>query len=296
MTKIATSYKGCVIDIESLIENPVSERDVVISGALIPALEIDGGIIDTPVDENGVTWFNAKDVCGSLGFNVNNLSKHLERHVQRKDRSSRPTLTKGGKQLVNFINESGLYSLILGSELPKAKEFKHWITSEVLPAIRKTGSYSIDNTEGAGFLTKLKEVSEVAKYVSDILHAVLPKPENRNEQLRLSSTVSRVTRKFTGFDIQKSMELKLVTEGEQKPTKSIMAWLNTKSTKVAAEANKKLLGMGFIDGTPGNYKLTEKGAQAGGVTVMVAGKGSGTSAGKDVVSIEWTEDILGYLK
>lgn len=294
MTKIATSYKGCVIDIESLVENPISEKDVAISGALIPALEIDGGIIDTQVDENGVTWFKAKDICESLKHS--NPRKAIGDHVHPKDVTQRYTLTKGGKQLVNFINESGVYSLILASELPKAKEFKHWITSEVLPSIRKTGSYSINNTEGTDFLTKLKEVSEVAKYVSDILHAVLPKPENRNEQLRLSSTVSRVTRKFTGFDIQKSMELKLVTEGEQKPTKSIMAWLNTKSTKIAAEANRKLLELGLIEGTPGNYKLTEKGSQVGGVTVMVAGKGSGTSAGKDVVSIEWTEDILGYLK
>jgi prophage antirepressor-like protein len=294
MTKIATSYKGCVIDIKSLVENPVSEKDVVISGALIPALEIDGGIVETQVDESGVTWFKASDITSNLGYK--NSAKALGDNVKSSDITVRYTRSSGQGRNVNFINESGLYSLILGSKLPKAKEFKHWITSEVLPSIRKTGSYSIDNTEGAGFLTKLKEVSEVAKYVSDILHAVLPKPENRNEQLRLSSTVSRVTRKFTGFDIQKSMELKLVTEGEQKPTKSIMAWLNTKSTKVAAEANKKLLGLGLIEGTPGNYKLTEKGTQAGGVTVMVAGKGSGTSSGKDVVSIEWTEEILDYLK
>ena len=83
MTKIATSYKGCVIDIESLIENPVSEKDVVISGALIPALEIDGGIVETQVDESGVTWFKASDITSNLGYK--NSAKALGDNVKSSD-------------------------------------------------------------------------------------------------------------------------------------------------------------------------------------------------------------------
>ena len=134
------SYKGHSIKVESVNDSLRDERDVAVSGALIPALELEGGTIDTQVDENGVIWFKAKDICDSLKHS--NPRKAIGDHVHPKDVTQRYALTKGGKQLVNFINESGVYSLILASELPQAKEFKHWITSEVLPAIRKTGSYS----------------------------------------------------------------------------------------------------------------------------------------------------------
>lgn len=150
------NYKGHSIKVESVNDSLRDERDVAVSGALIPALELEGGAIDTQVDENGVTWFNAKDVCGGLGFNTSNVARILSIEVKEKDRSVRATLTKGGKQNVNYINESGLYSLILGSKLPKAKEFKHWITSEVLPAIRKTGSYTANKDSESKFVVRTR--------------------------------------------------------------------------------------------------------------------------------------------
>lgn len=85
-------------------------------------------------------WFVGKDVATALGYT--NPLKAVRDHVNEDDKGMNETFTPaGGKQQTLFINESGLYSLILSSKLPNAKEFKHWVTKEVLPSIRKTGSY-----------------------------------------------------------------------------------------------------------------------------------------------------------
>lgn len=86
------------------------------------------------------TWFVAADVCAALGIqNTTNALERLDDHEKGVD----SIYTLGGNQDIAVINESGLYSLILGSRKPEAKKFKKWVTSEVLPAIRKTGSYSV---------------------------------------------------------------------------------------------------------------------------------------------------------
>ena len=93
-------------------------------------------------DENGQPWFNATDVCAAL--DMGNPRQALESHVDDEDVQKLDTLTSGGRQLQNHINESGVYALILGSTKPEAKSFKRWVTSEVLPTLRKTGSYTIE--------------------------------------------------------------------------------------------------------------------------------------------------------
>lgn len=80
-----------------------------------------------------------KDVAEALGYT--NPAKAIRNHVSDEDKGVNEMDTPGGKQQLIIINESGLYSLILGSKLEKAKEFKHWVTAEVLPTIRKTGGY-----------------------------------------------------------------------------------------------------------------------------------------------------------
>ena len=97
------------------------------------------GEMRTTLSEDNEPLFNANDVCNALGHS--NYRDAVIRHCEDGDVVKRDTLTEGGVQLVNYVNESGLYSLIFGSKLPKAKEFKHWVTSEVLPSIRKTGGY-----------------------------------------------------------------------------------------------------------------------------------------------------------
>lgn len=84
-------------------------------------------------------WFAGKDVAAALGYS--NTKDALARHVDTDDKGGSRITTPSGTQEMTIINESGLYSLILSSKLPTAKKFKRWVTSEVLPAIRKTGGY-----------------------------------------------------------------------------------------------------------------------------------------------------------
>lgn len=86
-------------------------------------------------------WFVGKDVTEILGYT--NPSKALADHVDKEDKLNNESLLSLGQRGGWLINESGLYSLIFSSKLPNAKRFKHWVTSEVLPAIRKTGSYQM---------------------------------------------------------------------------------------------------------------------------------------------------------
>jgi prophage antirepressor-like protein len=92
------------------------------------------------IEMNGEPWFVGKDVAEILGYS--NTRDALSKHVDDEDKAD--VAIHDGRQNRNMtvINESGLYSLILSSKLPSAKEFKHWVTAEVIPSIRKTGKYS----------------------------------------------------------------------------------------------------------------------------------------------------------
>lgn len=96
------------------------------------------GEIRTLLIENEV-WFVGKDVAEALGYS--NPSDALKKRVDNEDKGVANCDTLGGKQEMTIINESGLYSLILSSKLPQAKEFKRWVTNEILPSIRKYGGY-----------------------------------------------------------------------------------------------------------------------------------------------------------
>lgn len=91
---------------------------------------------------DGEPWFVGKDIAIALGYR--NPQKALRDHVDAEDTTVNDSFTVHGTKAV-LINESGLYSLILSSRLPNAKRFKHWITSEVLPSLRKTGGYVMDD-------------------------------------------------------------------------------------------------------------------------------------------------------
>lgn len=97
------------------------------------------------VSVNDEPYFVGKDVAEILGYS--NPRKAMIDHVDAEDKGVTKCDTLGGTQEMTIINESGLYSLILSSKLPKAKEFKRWVTAEVLPAIRKTGGYVNDTVQ-----------------------------------------------------------------------------------------------------------------------------------------------------
>lgn len=89
----------------------------------------------------GEPWFVGKDIAAALGYS--DTAQAIRKHIDDEDKGVVESTTPGGKQNITIINESGLYSLMLKSKLPGAKKFKRWVTSEVLPSIRKTGAYSM---------------------------------------------------------------------------------------------------------------------------------------------------------
>ena len=109
----------------------------------LPTFAYDGRQVRVMTDEQGVPWFVAADVCAVLGFGN---SRQVLTRLDPDEKGVHSTDTPGGHQSMTTVNESGLYSLILGSRKPEARAFKRWVTHDVLPAIRRTGSYSTPTT------------------------------------------------------------------------------------------------------------------------------------------------------
>lgn len=134
------------------------------------------------IQQNGEPWFVGKDVAEILGYS--NTKDAIAKHVDDEDKLGAQIATSGQNRNMTIINESGLYSLILSSKMPKAKEFKRWVTSEVLPAIRKHGAYMTDDVlkqaiQSPDFLiklaTELKEEKEARRQAEASLQAAKPK-------------------------------------------------------------------------------------------------------------------------
>lgn len=134
------------------------------------------------VEVSGTPYFVGKDVAEILGYA--DPQKAMKMHIDDEDKLTRQIVVSGQNRNVTIINESGLYSLILSSKLPKAKEFKHWVTSEILPTIRKHGAYMTENTlekalTSPDFLiqlaTQLKEEQAQRKALEQRVEADRPK-------------------------------------------------------------------------------------------------------------------------
>lgn len=141
-----------------------------------------------------VPYFAGKDVAQALGYKdtVNALKTHVEPEDKKGWRITTPSR---GEQKITLINESGVYSLIFGSKLPEAKKFKRWVTSEVLPALRQRGTYSIKQTKDVengnravienmielskNLLTLTQTTTEICQYLAMVIKE--NKPENKKK-------------------------------------------------------------------------------------------------------------------
>lgn len=156
------------------------------------------------IEQNGEIYFVGKDVAEILGYS--NPRKALFDHVDEEDKMDGVTIRDsiGREQKPILINESGLYSLILRSQLPNAQKFKRWVTSEVLPSIRKHGIYATDKVIddilnnpdfGIELLTKLKEERAA-----------------RLEAERKNAILTHVNKTYTMTEIAKELNLKSAAE------------------------------------------------------------------------------------
>ena len=121
------------------------------------------GEVRTMTNERGETFFVGKDVAQALGYI--NTSKAVQQHVDKEDKSTLPIREGAYETRAVIINESGMYSLILSSKLRQAKAFKRWVTSEVLPVIRKSGRYELLPAE-------MRLLGEKADYCDEVLLSV----------------------------------------------------------------------------------------------------------------------------
>ena len=148
-------------------------------------------------------WFVGKDVATALGYK--NTRQAILTNVMDEDKGVHSVDTPSGKQEMTVINESGLYALIFGSKLNSAKRFKHWVTSEVLPSIRKHGMYAVDELVNNPELlikvaTELKEEREKNRELENTVH-------------EMNKTIGELTPKANYVDvILKSKSTVLVTQ------------------------------------------------------------------------------------
>ena len=131
----------CDVVLTSLRKVEPSQTPPQVPTTGLAPFEFQNNTLRVETNANGDPLFHVTDLCKILGFA--NPRQALASHVdEEEDVQKLDTLTQGGTQTTNFVNESGLYALIFGSTKDQAKAFKRWVTSEVLPSIRKTGSYA----------------------------------------------------------------------------------------------------------------------------------------------------------
>lgn len=140
------------------------------------------------VESDDQVWFVGKDVADILGYT--NPQKALRDHVDGEDKLTERIVQSGQHREMTIINESGLYSLVLSSKLPTAKKFKHWITSEVLPAIRKHGAYMTD-----------QKIEEILSDPDTIIKLATELKAEREGRLIAEQRVNELTPKASYYDL-----------------------------------------------------------------------------------------------
>ena len=184
----------------------------------IQTFDFDGsGIRALTIDEE--PYFVGKDVAQVLGYS--NPRDAIAKHVDAEDKGVAKCDTLGGQQNQTVINESGLYSLILGSKLPEAKRFKRWVTSEVLPSLRRNGMYAmdelLDNPDLAiNALQKLKEEREARRQL-----------ELQNEQMKPKALFAEAVETSSTSILIGDMAKLLRQNGVEVGQRRLFDWLRT---------------------------------------------------------------------
>ena len=178
------------------------------------------GMVRMATDEKGEPWFCAKDLCDVLGYKRADLA--VKQHVNAHDAAKRCVWVEVGKKKdgtpakrltpMIFVNESGFYALVLGSKLPSALMFKDWVTSVVLPQIRKTGGY-IPVNEG-------ESEEEMIRNAEQILHATLKEKENLLEKQKKLLEEQKILMeeqksKLHQQEVQMGLDKKLIGEQDE---------------------------------------------------------------------------------
>lgn len=222
---------------------------------------------------NGEPWLVGKDVTKALGYD--NPSKAIRDHVEEEDKrvgvqNVTPYIidSLGRKQHPTFINESGLYALVFGSKLPSAKKFKRWVTSEVLPALRKTGQYQVKELSGSELMAKaLIEAQSVLAAKDKQIEEMKPKA------LFADAVATSHTSILVG-ELAKILKQNGIEMGQ----KRLFAWLREKGYLIKRQGTdynmptQKSMDLGLFEIKEGSY-VNGSGVNITTKTPKVTGKG-----------------------
>lgn len=215
-------------------------------------------------------WFVGKDVAEALGYK--NTKDALAKHVDSEDKeilkSQNATLENIPNRGVTVVNESGLYSLVLSSKLPSAKKFKRWVTSEVLPALRKTGQYQVKELSGSELMAKaLIEAQSVLAAKDKQIEEMKPKA------LFADAVATSHTSILVG-ELAKILKQNGIDMGQ----KRLFAWLREKGYLIKRQGTdynmptQKAMELGLFEIKEGSY-VNGSGVNITTKTPKITGKG-----------------------
>lgn len=215
---------------------------------------------------NNEPWFVGKDVAETLGYTDTNQA--IRKHVDDEDKLSRRFDGTGQSRDMTIINESGLYSLVLSSKLPSAKKFKRWVTSEVLPALRKTGQYQVKELSGQELMAKaLIEAQSVLAAKDKQIQEMKPKA------LFADAVATSHTSILVG-ELAKILKQNGIDMGQ----KRLFAWLREKGYLIKRQGTdynmptQKAMDLGLFEIKEGSY-VNGSGVNITTKTPKVTGKG-----------------------
>lgn len=215
---------------------------------------------------NSEPWFVGKDVAETLGYT--DINQAIRKHVDDEDKLSRRFDGSGqGREMV-IINESGLYSLVLSSKLPSAKKFKRWVTSEVLPALRKTGQYQVKELSGSELMAKaLIEAQSVLAAKDKQIEEMKPK-------VVFADAVATSHTSILVGELAKILKQNGIDMGQ----KRLFAWLREKGYLIKRQGTdynmptQKAMDLGLFEIKEGSY-VNGSGVNITTKTPKVTGKG-----------------------
>ena len=217
---------------------------------------------------NSEPWFVGKDVASILGYKK--PENAITNHVDDEDKTT--TLIQGTgsnyKSKTVIINESGLYSLVLSSKLPSAKKFKRWVTSEVLPALRKTGQYQVKELSGSELMAKALIEAQ----------SVLAAKDKQIEQMKPKVVFAdAVATSHTSILVGELAKI-LKQNGIEMGQKRLFAWLREKGYLIKRQGTdynmptQKAMDLGLFEIKEGSY-VNGSGVNITTKTPKVTGKG-----------------------
>lgn len=219
---------------------------------------------------NSEPWFVGKDVAEALGYK--NTKDALAKHVDSEDKeilkSQNATLENIPNRGVTVVNESGLYSLVLSSKLPSAKKFKRWVTSEVLPTLRKTGQYQVKELSGQELMAKaLIEAQSVLAAKDKVIEEMKPK-------VVFADAVATSHTSILVGELAKILKQNGIEMGQ----KRLFAWLREKGYLIKRQGTdynmptQKAMELGLFEIKEGSY-VNGSGVNITTKTPKITGKG-----------------------